>query len=108
MEFASEMVIRAAKENLRMSQIEIAYHPREGESKLSSFRDGWRHLRFLLVHSPTYLFILPGALLSILGALVLGVSLLDVELFGREWELHSRSEERRVGKECRSRWSPYP
>ena len=60
MEFASEMVIRAAKENLRIAEFPIEYHPRGGESKLSSFRDGWRHLRFLLVHSPTHLFILPG------------------------------------------------
>ena len=60
MEFASEMVIRAAKEKLEIRQFAIEYHPRAGESKLSSFRDGWRHLRFLLVHSPNYLFILPG------------------------------------------------
>ena len=51
MEFASEMVIRASKENLRIAEFPIEYHPRGGESKLSSFRDGWRHLRFLLVHS---------------------------------------------------------
>ena len=61
MEFASEMVIRAAKEQLGLRQFPIEYHPREGESKLSSFRDGWRHLRFLLVHSPNHLFIFPGA-----------------------------------------------
>ena len=61
MEFASEMVIRAGKERLEIEEIPIHYHPREGESKLSSFRDGWRHLRFLLVHSPTWLFIVPGA-----------------------------------------------
>ena len=61
MEFASEMVIRAGKERLAIDEIPIHYHPREGESKLSSFRDGWRHLRFLLVHSPTWLFIVPGA-----------------------------------------------
>src|SRR5579875_2283285 len=60
MEFASEMVIRAAKEKLVLTQFPIEYHPRGGESKLSSFRDGWRHLRFLLVHSPNHLFILPG------------------------------------------------
>jgi len=89
MEFASEMVIRASKEKLDIRQFDIHYHPRGGESKLSSFRDGWRHLRFLLVHSPTYLFILPGALLFLLGALVLGVSLLDVEVFGRQWEMHT-------------------
>ena len=60
MEFASEMVIRAAKEDLDIRQLPIEYHPRGGESKLSSFRDGWRHLRFLLVHSPTHLFVIPG------------------------------------------------
>ena len=60
MEFASEMVIRAGKERLAIEEIPIHYHPREGESKLSSFRDGWRHLRFLLVHSPNWLFIVPG------------------------------------------------
>ena len=59
MEFASEMVIRAAKEKLDIRQFPIEYHPRGGESKLSSFRDGWRHLRFLLVHSPTHLFVHP-------------------------------------------------
>src|SRR3989440_6150156 len=68
MEFASEMVIRAAKENLDIRQFPIEYHPRGGDSKLSSFRDGWRHLRFLLVHSPTYPFIIPGAVMGALGA----------------------------------------
>ena len=60
MEFASEMVIRASKERLDIREFPIEYHPRGGECKLSSFRDGWRHLRFLLVHSPTQLFIVPG------------------------------------------------
>ena len=64
MEFASEMVIRASKENLEIAEFPIEYHPRGGESKLSSFRDGWRHLRFLLVHSPNHLFIVPGAVLA--------------------------------------------
>src|SRR5450631_2178463 len=70
MEFASEMVIRAAKQHLAIAEVDIEYHPRGGESKLSSFRDGWRHLRFLLVHSPTYLFIVPGTLLAALGMFV--------------------------------------
>ncbi len=73
MEFASEMVIRAAKADLRIAEFPIEYHPRGGESKLSSFRDGWRHLRFLLVHSPTHLFILPGALLAGLGTLIVAL-----------------------------------
>lgn len=89
MEFASEMVIRASKEKLDIRELPIEYHPRGGQSKLSSFRDGWRHLRFLLVHSPTHLFVLPGAVMAALGALVALVSLLGIEVFGREWQLHS-------------------
>src|SRR4051812_40609407 len=89
MEFASEMVIRAAKEHLDIRQLPIEYHPRGGESKLSSFRDGWRHLRFLLVHSPTWLFVIPGAVLAALGAVVTLISLTQVSFLGREWDLHS-------------------
>jgi glycosyltransferase involved in cell wall biosynthesis len=89
MEFASEMVIRAAKLDLDIRQFPIEYHPRGGESKLSSFRDGWRHLRFLLVHSPTYLFMVPGLVMAVLGALIAGVSLSQIDIFGREWELHT-------------------
>src|SRR3954463_12004317 len=89
MEFASEMVIRASKEKLRISEFPIEYHPRGGESKLSSFRDGWRHLRFLLVHSPTHLFMLPGLILTVLGALVSLTVLTRIDIFGREWDLHA-------------------
>jgi glycosyltransferase involved in cell wall biosynthesis len=89
MEFASEMVIRASKEKLEITEFPIEYHPRGGESKLSSFSDGWRHLRFLLVHSPTYLFVIPGAVLAVLGALISLISLSGIEVFGREWQLHS-------------------
>ena len=89
MEFASEMVIRAAKEKLDIRQVPIEYHPRGGESKLSSFRDGWRHLRFLLVHSPTHLFVVPGGLMAVLGVLTSATVLAQVELFGRQWQLHS-------------------
>ena len=89
MEFASEMVIRASKEKLRIAEFPIEYHPRGGESKLSSFRDGWRHLRFLLVHSPTHLFMIPGALLLALGALIALTVVTQIEIFGREWDLHT-------------------
>ncbi len=89
MEFASEMVIRAAKEDLDIRELPIEYHPRGGQSKLASFRDGWRHLRFLLVHSPTHLFVLPGVVMAVLGALVTATVLTRLEIFGREWELHS-------------------
>ncbi len=89
MEFASEMVIRAAKEKLDIRQFPIEYHPREGESKLSSFADGWRHLRFLLVHSPTHLFVVPGAVMAGLGALAALTVLLEVDIFGRTWDVHA-------------------
>ena len=89
MEFASEMVIRASKEKLRISEFPIEYHPRGGESKLSSFRDGWRHLRFLLVHSPTHLFMVPGAIMLALGSLIALAVVAQIDVFGREWSLHT-------------------
>jgi glycosyltransferase involved in cell wall biosynthesis len=89
MEFASEMVIRAAKQHLAIAEVNIEYHPRGGESKLSRFRDGWRHLRFLLVHSPTYLFILPGALLGAFGTLISITVLANIDILGRSWNIHA-------------------
>jgi len=89
MEFASEMVIRAAKAKLVVRELPIEYHPRGGESKLSSFRDGWRHVRFLLLHAPNHLFILPGALISLLGALISLTVLAHVNALGRNWDLHT-------------------
>jgi glycosyltransferase involved in cell wall biosynthesis len=89
MEFASEMVIRASKENLTIAEFPIEYHPRGGESKLSSFRDGWRHLRFLLVHSPNHLFIFPGALLAGLGTLIVVFVGAGFDFFGRAWGVHA-------------------
>jgi glycosyltransferase involved in cell wall biosynthesis len=89
MEFASEMVIRASKENLKIAEFPIEYHPRGGESKLSSFRDGWRHLRFLLVHSPNHLFIVPGALLAGLGTLIVVFVGAGLDFFGRAWGIHA-------------------
>src|SRR5690242_8490910 len=89
MEFASEMVIRASKERLDIREFPIEYHPRGGASKLSSFRDGWRHLRFLLVHSPTHLFMVPGAILFAIGALISLTVLAQINLLGRNWDLHA-------------------
>jgi glycosyltransferase involved in cell wall biosynthesis len=89
MEFASEMVIRASKEKLKITEFPIEYHPRGGESKLSSFRDGWRHLRFLLVHSPTHLFIMPGAAMAAIGTLIVALVGGGLDLFGRKWGIHA-------------------
>jgi glycosyltransferase involved in cell wall biosynthesis len=89
MELASEMVIRAAKLNLDIRQFPIEYHPREGESKLSTWTDGWRHLRFLLIHSPTHLFLVPGTVMSALGAAIMAGVLADVSILGRQWDIHA-------------------
>jgi glycosyltransferase involved in cell wall biosynthesis len=89
MEFASEMVIRASKENLKIAEFPIEYHPRGGESKLSTMRDGWRHLRFLLVHSPNHLFIVPGALLAGVGTLIVVLVGAGLDFFGRAWGVHA-------------------
>ena len=69
MEFASEMVALALRHGLRVAELPITYYPRGGESKLRSFRDGWRHLRFMLLLSPTPLYLVPG-----LAALVIGLA----------------------------------
>lgn len=83
MEFASEMLVKAFKNNLKIKEIPISYYPRMGESKLKSFRDGWRHLRFMLLYSPFYLFFLPGLILFFLGAVsMLLFYLADPEIFG--------------------------
>jgi glycosyl transferase family 2 len=89
MEFASEMVVRAAKEKLDIREIAIEYHPRGGQSKLSSFHDGWRHLRFLLLHSPNHLFVAPGTLMAALGALISATVLARVPVLERQWDLHA-------------------
>jgi hypothetical protein len=89
MEFASEMVLRSSKANLKVAEIEIDYHPRVGESKLNTFSDGWRHLRFLLIHSPTHLFLAPGIALFALGVAMMLVVITGIDLFGREWDLHA-------------------
>lgn len=90
MEFASEMVIRAARRGVRIAEIPIQLHPRGGKSKLSPLRDGWRHLRLMLVYSPNVVFILPGAVMAVLGAIVIAVAFSETSVFGRAWYLHTQ------------------
>ena len=71
MEFASEMIIKALKNNLKIKQLPISYKKRIGRSKLKAFSDGWRHLRFMLLYSPLFLFFVPGFFLFLLGILSL-------------------------------------
>tara|TARA_Y100000310_G_C20619502_1_gene782491 strand:- start:369 stop:1502 length:1134 start_codon:yes stop_codon:yes gene_type:complete len=67
MEFASEMVMKSLKQKLKIKELPISLHERKGESKLRSFRDGWRHLRFMLLHSPLFLFLIPGLISLLIG-----------------------------------------
>ncbi len=89
MELASEMVIRASKAGLDIRQFPIEYHPRQGESKLSTWSDGWRHLRFLLIHSPIHLFLAPGAAMVTLGTLIMAAVLAHVSFLGHQWDIHA-------------------
>lgn len=73
MEFASEMIVSAGQARLKVAEAPITYYPRAGESKLNTWRDGWRHLRYLMLRSPTHLFLLPGIVLVLLGWLPLVV-----------------------------------
>jgi hypothetical protein len=83
------MVIRATREHLDVREIPIALHPRVGESKLSPFRDGWRHLRVILVYNPTFLFIVPGVVMAVLGALITLLVFAHVPVFGRNLYVHT-------------------
>ena len=67
MEFASEMIIEAARKRLRITEIPITYYPRKTPSKLHSWGDGWRHLRFMMLYNPTPFFYIPGVLLFTFG-----------------------------------------
>lgn len=69
MEFASEMVVKATLQGLRIAEVPTTLSP-DGRSRpphLRSWRDGWRHLRFLLLYSPRWLFLYPGSLLMVIG-----------------------------------------
>ena len=68
MEFASEMIVEAARRKLRIEEVPITYYPRKaGDSKLGSFSDGWRHMKFMLIRAPSYLYFAPSLSLGVLG-----------------------------------------
>lgn len=72
MEFASEMVVKATLLRMRIAEVPVQLAP-DGRGRpphLRSWRDGWRHLRFLLLYSPRWLFLYPGALLMVIGLAV--------------------------------------
>src|SRR3977135_2491511 len=82
MEFASEMVVKSTLHNLRITEVPTTLQP-DGRSRpphLRSWRDGWKHLRFLMLYSPRWLFLYPGLLLMGVG-LVVGLVLLQGPVF---------------------------
>jgi glycosyltransferase involved in cell wall biosynthesis len=89
MEFASEMVIRAVRADLDVREQPITLHARGGTSKLSPFRDGWRHLRLMLVYSPGFLFLIPGLVMIGLGLLIVVTVLAKLTIFGRQFYIHA-------------------
>ena len=76
MEFATEMIVNASHAGLRIAEIPTRLYPdkRDRAPHLRSFRDGWRHLRFMLTYAPDWLYLLPGGILSLIG--ILGMALL--------------------------------
>jgi len=91
MEFASEMVIRAAQQKLRIGEVPTSLKPdgRGRRAHLRTWRDGWRHLRFMLLFSPLWLFSVPGLAATGLGlVLTVAVAVTRVELFGRVLHTH--------------------
>jgi glycosyltransferase involved in cell wall biosynthesis len=73
MEFAPEMIVKAGFLNAKIAEVPITHHPDGRQSQpphLRTFRDGWRTLRFFLMYSPRWLFLLPGIFLVLLGSLV--------------------------------------
>lgn len=78
MEFASEMIMEAASRGYRIEEVPITYHERVGDTTLDSFRDGWRHVRFMLVNAPGYIFTAPAV-----GSILVGVLTLGLSVFGQ-------------------------
>ncbi|MFT4669485.1 MAG: glycosyltransferase involved in cell wall biosynthesis [Flavobacteriaceae bacterium] len=72
MEFASEMIVKASLKNLKIAEVPTILSPagRTRPPHLNTWRDGWRHLRFLLLYSPQWLFLIPGILLMVVGVVV--------------------------------------
>jgi glycosyltransferase involved in cell wall biosynthesis len=92
MEFASETVVKASLHGLRITEVPttLSIHGRSRPPHLRSWRDGWRHLRFLLLYSPRWLFLYPGLLLMLAGAVVSGWLLLGPRVVdGITFDIHT-------------------
>lgn len=89
MEFATEMVVSAMTNHLKIREVPINYYSRKGKSKLRAMFDAWRHVRFMLLYCPIWLYVVPGGSGFILGIALLLVSLRGPFLFlGHQWDTH--------------------
>ena len=89
MEFATEMVVAALQNGMKIYEIPIGYYHREGESKLNPFSDAWRHIRFMLLYCPVWLYFIPGLIGFILGICLLLLLFKGPFLFlGHYWDIH--------------------
>lgn len=89
MEFASEMIMEAGAKNLQITEVPITYYEREGETTLDSFRDGWRHVKFMLQNAPAYLFTGPAIGLGFAGICLLWASFLQKSVEGIFFGAHT-------------------
>jgi hypothetical protein len=92
MEFASELVVKAAVRHMRIEEVPVTLRPdgRSGPPHLRRWRDGWRHLRFLLMLSPRWTLLVPGLVLSAVGATLMGVVLVGpLQLGGVTFDVHT-------------------
>ena len=82
MEFATDMLIKARHAGLRIAEVPITYYPRaEGApSKLKSFRDGWRHVEYILTYTPKHLYLYPGLALITLGIALMAIALINAQI----------------------------
>lgn len=92
MEFASEMVVKATLLKMKVAEVPTTLSP-DGRSRaphLRSWRDGWRHLRFLLMYSPRWLFFYPGLALMFIGlAIALSISFFSIKISGVVLDIHT-------------------
>ena len=92
MEFASEMVVKATLHKIKVTEVPTRLRP-DGRSRaphLRTWRDGWRHLRFLLLYSPRWLFLYPGIAMALIGAAISTVLLAGPLTIGRlTFDIHT-------------------
>lgn len=92
MEFATEMIIKASLQRDRIAEVPITLHPDGRQTRkphLKTFQDGWRTLRFFMLSCPRWLFLVPGAVLILLGGLGYAAGLLHWQVGGIAFDLHT-------------------